>query len=75
MSPSWSTSSEDGEVDNQTGISLVTVLALDRRRLTGGGSEVEMGMVHQKESCEKRDKGRVGGTGTREGKIGEGGDE
>lgn len=44
VSCSWSTSSEDGEVGNLMGISLVTASAPGRCRLMGGTSQVEPGM-------------------------------
>lgn len=45
VSCSGSTSSEDGEVGNSTGISLVTALAPGIYRLMAGISWVEVGMV------------------------------
>lgn len=45
VSCSWSTSSEDGEVDDPTGISFITALAPGRRRLMGGSSQVKAVMV------------------------------
>ena len=45
VSCSWSTSSEDGEVDDPTGISLITALTPGGRRLMNGSSRVEAGVV------------------------------
>ena len=46
VSCSLSTSSEDGEADNLTGISFITALAPGRWRVMGGSSQVEAGMVY-----------------------------